>query len=116
MFRTLQYLIYDLRQLRIEVYRHIVVVDDVDVALVELSKPTFLRTLTAPYALNLVALEREYQVCIVLRDVARERHGQIVVQGDPGVRIIGCPRQPMQGIYLLVDIAAFGRQHRNFFD
>ena len=60
--------------------------DDVDVGLREPRVAALLRPLAPPHLLDLVATERELQLAGVLEDVARERHRQVEVQADPGVR------------------------------
>ena len=54
----------------------------VDVALVELAEAPARRTVGAPHRLNLVALEQARQLRLVMRDDARERHGQVVAQRE----------------------------------
>ena len=51
----------------------------------ELTVASLLRTLTAPRLLNLIALERENQFVKVLRHITRKRHGQVEMQGQPGI-------------------------------
>ena len=59
--------------------------DGVDVALVELAKPAARRTIRAPHRLNLIALEELRQLVLILRDDARQRHGQIVPKREIGL-------------------------------
>ena len=54
--------------------------DHVDVALVEFAVTAFLRPVGAPYGLDLVALEGERQFALVLYDIARERHREVVTE------------------------------------
>ena len=54
--------------------------DRVDVALIELSKPSARRPIGPPHRLNLVALEEPRQLAAVLGDDARQRHRQVVAQ------------------------------------
>ena len=56
--------------------------DRVDVALIELTEAATRRAVRAPDGLNLVALEEARQLSAVLRDDARERHRQVVAQGQ----------------------------------
>ena len=46
----------------------------VDVALIELAKPPFLRTIGSPNRLNLVTFERKFNFVLVLYHVTRERN------------------------------------------
>ena len=59
--------------------------DRVDVALVELAEPSARRPVGAPDRLNLISLEELRQLVLVLRDDARERHGEVVAQGEIGL-------------------------------
>ena len=59
--------------------------DRVDVALVELAEASARRPVGAPHRLNLIALEEPRQLVLVLRDDARERHGQVVAQREVGL-------------------------------
>ena len=54
--------------------------DHVDVALVEFAVTAFLRPVGAPYGLDLVALEGKRQFALVLYDIARERHREVVTE------------------------------------
>src|SRR5262249_17235469 len=76
----------DARDLRLEEVRERLAADDVDVALIELAEAAalHLRVLAAPHALDLVAPEREGELALAHRDVARERHGQVEAQRAPG--------------------------------
>ena len=53
------------------------VADDVDVGLIELAETAALCALTAVYLADLEAAEREGQLAVVLRDVLRERNGEV---------------------------------------
>ena len=64
--------------------------DGVHVALVELAEASLARPVGAPDRLNLVALEELRQRAVILRDDARQRHGQVVAQ-----RQIGLARLPL---------------------
>ncbi len=68
--------------------------DDVDIGLGELAVAPLLGPLTAPGLLDLVAPERELQLAGVLQDVAREWHGQVEVQPDSRVGLVGIGVQP----------------------
>src|SRR6185295_10035649 len=57
----------------------------VDVALVELAETAARRPVGAPHRLNLVSLEQPRQLALVLRDDARERHGQVVAEREVGL-------------------------------
>ena len=59
--------------------------DRVDVALIELAEPPARRAIGAPHRLNLIALEELRQLVLILRDDARERHGQVVAQREIGL-------------------------------
>ena len=59
--------------------------DRVDVALIELAEAAARRPVGAPHRLNLVALEELRQLALILRDHARERHGQVVAQREVGL-------------------------------
>ena len=48
--------------------------DGVDVALIKLTKSSLSRTIGAPDGLNLIALEELWQLVLILRDDAGERH------------------------------------------
>ena len=54
--------------------------DRVDVALVELAEASARRPIGAPHRLDLIALEEPRQLVLILRDDARERHGEVVAQ------------------------------------
>ena len=69
--------------------------DDVDVGLGELAVAALLRPLAAPRRLDLVAPERELELAGVLEHVAGERHGEVEVQPEPGVAVVG--RRPAAG-------------------
>ena len=56
--------------------------DRVDVALEELAEPAARRPIGAPHRLDLVSLEELRQLAAVFGDDARERHGQVVAQGQ----------------------------------
>ena len=77
--------------------------DDVDVGLGELAVAALLRPLAAPDLLDLVAAERELQLAGVLQHVARERHGEVEVQADAGVALLGL--EPAQHVDLLGGLA-----------
>ena len=55
----------------------LIVADDVDVALIELAEASLLGAFAAENLAHLIALEREGQIVIVRRHVARERYGQV---------------------------------------
>src|SRR5205085_6914937 len=57
---------------------------EVHVALIELAEASARWPVGAPDGLNLVAFEKLRQLVAVLRDDARERHGQIVSQREVG--------------------------------
>ena len=54
--------------------------DDIHIALVELTVASLLRTVGAPYRLNLVTLEREGDFILVLNDIAGERNSEVIPQ------------------------------------
>ena len=82
--------------------------DDVDVGLGELAVAALLRSLAAPGRLHLEAAERELEVPGVLEDVAGERHGQVEVQPQLGLRVrLG--GDALEDVDLLVDLAALGQ-------
>ncbi len=56
--------------------------DRVDVALIELTESAARRAVGAPHRLNLIALEEARQLAAVLGHDARERHRQVVAQGQ----------------------------------
>ena len=91
------------RDLDVVVRREGVAADDVDVGLGELAVAPGLRPLAAPDLLDLVAAERELEVAGVVEHVARERHGEVEVQAQPGVAVLGV--QPAQHVDLFVDLA-----------
>ena len=64
------------------VERQDVLADHVDVGLRELAEAPFLRPLTAPGPLDLVAAERELEVSRVLQHVAGQRDGEVEVQTE----------------------------------
>ena len=94
--------------LDVVVERQVVAPDDVDVGLGELPVAALLRSLAAPGRLHLEAPERELEVSGVLEDVARERHGEVEVQAEVGLRA-GLGRDPLEDVDLLVDLAALGQ-------
>ncbi len=97
-----QDLVDDPGELGVEVQRNVVDVDDVDVALGELAVAALLRTLATPDPLHLVALEREDQVVEVCGDVPGERHGQVEVQAESGIAVVGSlGLEPAQCVDLL---------------
>jgi hypothetical protein len=65
------------------------VADDVDVRLRELPEPAVLGTLAPPHLLDLVATEREGDVAGVLDHPARERDGEVEVQSQLSVGLLG---------------------------
>ena len=94
-------------------------VDDVDVALGELAKATFLRALAAPYRLDLVAAEGKGQLACVLQHVSREGHRQVEVETQLGVagRGLRARSQTADRVDLLVRVLplageALDRLHR----
>ena len=54
--------------------------DHIGVTLVELAVAAFLRTVGAPYGLDLIPFERHLEVVAVLHHIAGERHRQVVAQ------------------------------------
>src|SRR6185503_11448246 len=54
-------------------------------ALEELAEAPARRTVGAPHRLDLVALEQARQLVLILRDDARQRHGQVVAQREIGL-------------------------------
>ena len=89
--------------LDVVVRRESVAPDDVDVGLRELAIAPGLRTFAAPDLLDLVAAEREVEVAGVVEHIACERHGEVEVQPQPGVAVLGV--QPAQHVDLFVDLA-----------
>ena len=53
---------------------------DIGIALIELTVAAFLGAVSAPYGLNLIALERKLELLTVHDDIACERHGQIITR------------------------------------
>ncbi len=103
-------------QFGVEGHRQAVDADDIDVALGEFAETPGLRTLAAPDPLHLIALEREDQVVEMLRHIARERHGQVVMQAQPRLTAGLLVRlQPLDRIDFLVGLA-LGQQHLEFLD
>src|SRR5438067_1708857 len=62
--------------------------DRIDVALVELAKPSAGGPVRPPDRLNLIALEELRQLVLVLRNHACERHGEIVPKRE--IRLPAC--------------------------
>ena len=56
------------------------VADDVDVGLIELAEAAALCALAAVDLADLEAAEREGQLAVVLRDILRERYGEVKAQ------------------------------------
>src|SRR5437773_6686714 len=57
----------------------------IDVALIELAEAAARWTIGAPHRLDLVALEQPGQLALILRDNARERHSEVIAQGQVGL-------------------------------
>ncbi len=96
---------HDLRDLDVEVEGQLVLGDDVDVGLGELAEPSLLGSLATPHALDLVAAERELETSGVLQHVARERHGEVIVQGQTRVTLVIPRVDALEDVDLLVDLA-----------
>src|SRR5690242_15842826 len=58
--------------------------EHIDVALIELAEATARGTIGAPDGLDLITLEKFWQLRFVLRDHARQRHSEIVAQSEIG--------------------------------
>src|SRR5215211_1588896 len=82
-------------------------VDNVYVSLGELAITAFLRTLTPPHLLDLVAPERKGQHVRVFEHVTSKGHGQIKVQTKISWSV--CAVQPLHDVDLLVDLALLGK-------
>ena len=76
--QTAIYFFHNLNQLQLA--EQAVRTDDIHVTLVELAIAAFLRTVSTPYRLNLVALEGETELLAVLHDIARKGNGQVITQ------------------------------------
>ena len=59
--------------------------EHVNIALIELAKASPRGTIGAPDRLNLIAFEKLRQLILILRDHARQRHREIVTQGQIGL-------------------------------
>ena len=70
--------LYNLYQLQLP--DETVTTDHIDVALVELTVTSFLRTIRTPNRLDLKTLKRKSNLLAVLHHVARKRNGQVVTQ------------------------------------
>ena len=66
-------------------YHHRLGAQHIDIALIELAKSSARGTIGAPDGLNLIALEKLWQLRFVLRHHARQRHRQIVTQSEIGL-------------------------------
>ena len=87
--------------------------DDVDVGLGELPIASFLRTLTTPDLLHLVATEGKVQVPGVLQHVAGERNRQVEVEAE-FIRIPFLCMQAPDDVDLLVDLPLAGQLVEGF--
>src|SRR3989442_7764173 len=89
----------------------------IDVALVELAKPSPRRTVGTPDRLNLIALEKLRQLVAIFSDDARERHSQLVTQSK-----VDCARAFMHAAlenfedYLVPFLAILAHQCLDIFD
>jgi hypothetical protein len=106
----------DRRDLGVVGQRQAVLADHVDVALVELAEPALLVALAAVHALDLVAPEREVELCLVLGDEARQRHRQIEPQRELGqlAGVAGLLERArrLHEVHLLLGLApGLGEQH-----
>ena len=97
-----KYFGHDDRDVGIHVRRQSILPDDVDIGLVKLPKATVLGTLAAPHLLDLVAAEREREVVLVLKHVARERNGEVKVKAEflaflfsLLLFVVSCARNPL---------------------
>src|SRR6266545_2861785 len=57
----------------------------IDIALIELAEAAARGAIGAPHRLDLIPLEQPGQLALVLRDDARERHGEVVAQRQVGL-------------------------------
>src|SRR5262249_26756508 len=74
--------------------------DRVEVALHELAVAPALRVLAAPHGSDVVPLERQADLARVLRDEARQRHGEVEAHRDAAFAVVG------EAVELLVGLLA----------
>src|SRR5947209_3627004 len=72
------------RRANLSFHNHRMRAQHVNITLVELAKPSTRRPIRAPNGLNLVTLEKLWQLLLILRNDARQRDSRIVTQGKVG--------------------------------
>ena len=111
-----EHVVDDRRQFGVVAYRQTVLADHVDVALVELAKPSTLRAFAPIHTLDLVTAEWKREIAFVLSHVARERHGQVEAQREFGLLALLHRTGRLHEIDLAFRFAAFlGQQHAREF-
>src|SRR5262249_10937966 len=89
----------------------------IDIALIELTEAPARRTIGTPDRLNLIALEETRYLRLMMRDNARQRHGQVVAQCEVGLpaRLVLAALQDLEN-ELIAFLAILAEQCLEIFD
>ncbi len=110
--KFLKDLVNDCYQFGIEAWRHRILADHIDIALVTLTEASTLGAFAAINALHLIATEREVELVFVLGDIARQRYREVETQGQFGIAAFEQAAGGLGKVNLTFGFAArLGQQH-----